>query len=337
MRSAVLIGALLLSTCAAQQAGATRFPELQALVEQRVTQGFSGVVLVARGDDLLLFDGFGELGGHRVARDDAFWIASTGKQFAATAIVLLAQRGRLDLDAPLSTFFPEAPADKAGITVRQLLSHTSGIGQSYVSEEQATREAAVAAMLAEPIEGEPGDRFRYSNSNLQLAAAIVEVVSGVPYAAFARANLFEPAQLTSTGFATPDTRVSPTLTPAPDRLQRAYWGEQGAYSSAADLFHWYRTVTSGALLNANSIATLFRPHAQIGEGIAALGWFIGVSPQGRPVRFTRGNEDFGPNSLIYAYPDSDVVIIVLTHAGDANDDISWSRQVHRDIEAALAL
>lgn len=340
MRSTALVGVFWLTACAMTPNAAppaAEAPNLRRVVAQRVSEGFSGAVLVARGDELLVFDGFGEISGHRVARDDTFWIASTGKQFASAAILLLAQRGQLDLDAPLSRFFPDAPADKARITIRQLLSHTSGFGQSYASELKSSREDAVAAMLAEPLEGEPGDRFRYSNSNFQLAAAVVEVVSGLSYREFTQRNLFAPAGLESTGFATDETRISATLSPPPERLQRAYWGEQGAYSTANDLLRWYRAIASARALNAESVEELFEPRVQIGEGSAAYGWFIGTSPRGRQVRFTRGNEDFGANSLIYAYPESDVVIIVLTHAGDANDDMSWSRQVHHDIEAALEL
>lgn len=332
-RRALLTG-FLLSACATTR-GEER--ELRALVDMRVAQGFSGAVLVARGDDALLFDGFGELGGRAVRRDDRFWIASTAKQFVAAAVLILAQQRRLDIDAPLSTFFPDAPSDKAPITLRQLLSHTSGLAQSYVSEEQTSRAGAVAAMLAEPLEGTPGEAFRYSNSNMQLAAAIVEVVSGVSYHDFARHELFARAHLRDTGFAGADANVSPALEAAPERLTRPYWGGQGTYSSAGDLRRWYRALDSGVILNRASIETMFRPHARISEGEAGLGWFLTRSPRGRSVRFTRGNEDFGANSLIYAYPDADVLIVVLTHAGDAPDDTSWSRSVHRDIEAALAL
>lgn len=332
-RRALLTG-FLVSACATTP-GEER--ELRALVDMRVTQGFSGAVLVARRDDVLLFDGFGEIGGRAVRRDDRFWIASAAKQFVATAVLLLAERRRLDIDAPLSTFFPEAPADKAAITLRQMLSHVSGIGQSYVSEQQPDRQSAVAAMLAEPVIDTPGNEFHYSNSNTQLAVAIVEIVSGVSYQDFARDELFARARLNDTGFAGASANVSPAPEPPPERLTRPYWGGQGVYSSAGDLLRWYRALNSGVILNAASIETMFRPAARIGEGDAGLGWFTTNSPQGKHVRFTRGNEDFGANSLIYAYNDDEAVIVVLTHAGDSPDDMSWSRRVHRDIEAALAL
>jgi CubicO group peptidase (beta-lactamase class C family) len=297
-------------------------------MEMRVGQGFSGVVLVAQRNQVSLFDGFGELGGRVVRRDDRFWIASSAKQFVATAILLLAQNGRLSVDAPLSTFFPDAPTDKAPITVGQLLSHTSGLGQSYVSEQQSDRRSAVLAMFAEPMAGAPGNDFRYSNSNTQLAVAIVEVISGVSYQDFACDELFARVGLPNTGFAGANAVISAAREPLPERLTHPYWGGQGVYSSEVIYI-----VGVARLV----VEAMFRSHARIGEGDAALGWFTSNSPQGKHVRFTRGNEDFGANSLIYAYNDAEAVIVVLTHAGDSTDDMSWSRRVHRDIEAALAL
>ena len=332
-RRALLTG-LMVSACATAPGEAR---ELRALMEMRVGQGFSGVVLVAHRNQVSLFDGFGELGGRAVRRDDRFWIASSAKQFVATAILLLAQNGRLSLDAPLSTFFPDAPTDKAPITVGQLLSHTSGLGQSYVSEQQSDRRSAVLAMFAEPMAGAPGNDFRYSNSNTQLAVAIVEVISGISYQDFACDELFARVGLPNTGFAGANAVISAAREPLPERLTHPYWGGQGVYSSAGDLYRWYRALNAGGILNAASIEAMFRSHARIGEGDAALGWFTSNSPQGKHVRFTRGNEDFGANSLIYAYNDAEAVIVVLTHAGDSTDDMSWSRRVHRDIEAALAL
>lgn len=328
MHRRTLLTGFLVSACALPRE--TR--ELDALLEMRWEQGFSGVVLVARHDDFVLFRG---VGGRAMQRDTRFWIASTAKQFAATAVLLLAQQGRLDIDAPLSTFFPGAPADKAPITLRQLLSHTSGFGQSYVSEQQSGRQSAVSAMLAEPLVDLPGVDFHYSNSNTQLAVAVVEAVAGASYQDFAR-EMFARVGLRDTGFAGPGANVTPTRETLPERLTHPYWGGQGVYSSAGDLYRWYRALDAGEILNAASIEAMFRPYARIGEGDAGLGWFTSISPRGKQVRFTRGNEDFGANSLIYAYTDDEAVIIVLTHAGDA-PDMSWSRRVHGDIETALAL
>ena len=75
----------------------------------------------------------------------------------------------------------------------------------------------------------------------------------------------------------------------------------------------------------------------IGEGQAALGCFVTTTGRGTRRIWTRGNDDFGPNSLIYVYPDRDLVIVILTHAGQKTEDISWSRALVGDLEAALGL
>jgi CubicO group peptidase (beta-lactamase class C family) len=308
-------------------------------VSAEVPRGFSGAVLVANGGHILLEKGYGSIGGVSMRPDTPFWIASSGKQFTSAAILRCAEKGGLSLTDPLGRFFPEARGSVASITVRQLLSHTSGFDQSYVSEGAPDRATAVSRMLREPLADVPGKKFHYSNTNYQLAVAIVEVVSGRPYRQFVSSELWRRAGLTRTGFAGgPGAgRVAPAASPMPERLRKAGWGGEGVYSTAEDLFAWYRALRQGRVLSPSSVEVLFTPVAPIGEGQTALGWFIGRSPAGTAAIFTRGNEDFGPNSLLYAYPASETVVVVLTHAGDANDDLSWSRFVLRKIEAALGL
>ncbi|MGQ0588947.1 MAG: serine hydrolase domain-containing protein [Sphingosinicella sp.] len=322
-----ILAALAAPACATTQ---PQDPDLGALVDAHVANGFSGAVLAARGDEVLLSRG----------ADDRFWIASTAKQFVAAAVVKLVEQGRLGLDDPLSRFFPDAPADKAAITLRQLLSHMSGIGQSYVSERLGERAPAVAAMFAEPLAGPPGSGFRYSNSNIQLAVAVVEAVSGMSYPEFARSVLWAPAGLADTGFAGGEVTatVSPIEGALPPRLIQGFWGGEGVFSSAHDLYRWVRALRSGRAMRRASADLMFAPvqGATISEGAAALGWFVGHAPSGATRVFIRGNEDFGANSLIYYYPEHDITIIVLTHAGDAGE-LSWSRTVHADVERALGL
>ena len=312
---------------------------LSDLIQHKVPKGFSGSVLVAKGNRLLLHRGFGTIGHKAIRRSDRFWISSTAKQFVSAAILKLADQNRLKLSDSLSRFFPGVAADKAGITVHQLLSHMSGFGQSYVGEKQPSHDSAVFALLAEPLVAVPGQGFRYSNANFDLAAAIVETVSGMAFAEFVRSQLWAPANLTRTGFAGPETspHVCPVPGGIPSRLKVESWGEHGVFSSTADLFHWYRALNAGRIISPAAVGQLFGPVAKIGEGYAGLGWFIGTSPTGKQMIFTRGNDDFGPNSLIYAYPERKIVIVVLTHAGDADDETSWSRSILAEIQSALNL
>lgn len=313
--------------------------EIDKAITLHVQDGFSGVVLVARAADVIVFRGYGSQQGKSVAADDRFWLASTGKQFVSAAIFKLVEQRKVDLDDRISRFFPSAPADKSGITVRQLLTHTSGLGQSYVSEGLSDRGIAVSRMLSEPLKGLPGTEFRYSNNNTQLAAAIVEVASGVPYPDFVSRFLWSPAGLTETGFAGP--RTSPTVNPIrgvlPQRLRKAYWGEQGVFSTATDLFNWHRALRSNNILTKRSVEEMLAPAVRIGEGHATPGWFRGATQRGTDFVFVRGNEDFGANSLLYVYPARATTIIVLTHAGNADEQTSWSRRILQAVEQVLGL
>lgn len=311
---------------------------IDSTVRGHTANGFSGAVLVGCEGTVLLQSGYGSVGGVAVDPNTRFWIASTAKQFVGAAILKCQERGHLSLNDSLALFFPDAPPDKRHITIKQLLTHTSGLAQSYASEGQADREAAVRLMLSEPA-AQPVGRFRYSNSNIQLAVAIVEVVSRRSYQEFARQELWVPAGLTGTGFAGDPGAggVAAAVRATPERLASGSWGGEGVYSTVNDLFRWYRSLRSGRILSQRSVDELFAAVAPISEGHTGLTWYSGVSPSGTRRIFIRGNEDFGPNSLIYVYPDRDIVIVVLTHAGNADSERSWSRLVHEQIERVLSL
>ena len=247
--------------------------------------------------------------------------------------------GLVGLDWPISRVL-KVPADKQSITVRQLLSHTSGLAQGDAGEVAPSAAAAARAVLQYPLEAAPGARFIYSNGNYFLAAAIVERVSRTAFTSFVRRQLLDPAGSKDTGQAiggSANAHVSPLPGIEPPRLSRPRWLASGFYSTAGDLRRWLLALLQSRVLRAESVAALFQPVARTQEASSALGWFVAKSQAGTDTIFTRGNDDFGPNSLIYFYPRSQTLIVVLTHAGDENEDRSWSRSVHADIEAVLGL
>jgi CubicO group peptidase (beta-lactamase class C family) len=311
--------------------------QIDSVVRSDVARGFFGSVLVARGDRILLNRGYGVVAGVNVRADSRFWIASGGKQFTSAAILKCVEQGRLKLDDPITRFLPDVPSDKRSITVRQLLSHLSGLGQSYASEEETDRAVAVRRMLADTLVDSTGKRFHYSNSNYQLAVAIVEIVSGIDYKSFVQRELLSPLRLRNTGFSgsAGARQVLPAVGTTPARLRSNYWGGQGYYSTTADLFHWYRALRGGKVVAPAIEEVLFEPVTPIQEGQAALGWFIGKTEKGETRIFTRGNEDWGPNVLLYAYPAHDAVIVILTHAGNAPGSTSWSRHVLGQLEGIV--
>lgn len=343
LTAAILLSVFAFNSAAASQAISRRDVLLAATIdraiEEEVRKGFSGAVLIARGKNCIIDRGYGSIRSFPVQSRSRFWVASAAKQFVSAAILKLVERGLLDLRDPLSKFFPDAPADKRTITVEQLLAHISGLDQSYVSEGLADRATAVKRMLDEPLIEKPGTKFRYSNSNYQLAVAVVEVVSGRSYKEFVLEELLHPAGLRNTGFSgDPGGRiVSPAVADTPARLGKSEWGGEGVYSTTGDLLKWYRALQSGLVLSPASVKRFFTGVTPISEGQTALGWFVGRTEKGATRIFTRGNEGFGANALVYVYPETDTVIIVLSHAGQANDDFSWSRLVHNKIEKLLGL
>jgi CubicO group peptidase (beta-lactamase class C family) len=311
---------------------------LAAATAAEARLGFAGAVLVAQRGVIRLDEVHGAVRGQPVRRESRFWISSMGKQFISAAIMRCADLGYLRVDQTLAEIWPDTPADKGAVTVRQVLSHTSGLPQSYDFEVTASSDEARASILTLSLEAAPGDHFIYSNANYALAAAIIERASGGNYAAFVRAQLLDRAGLHDTGQFpnNPEPHVEPIAGETPPVLGRLRWW-QAYYSTAHDLYRWRQALWSDRIISASARTTLLSPVAPIQEGQAALGWFIGTAEHGATRIFVRGNDDTGQNSLIYYYPQTDTTIIVLTHAGYKDDETSWSRAMLASLEAALSL
>ena len=163
-----------------------------------------GSVLVARGKQVLFSKGYGFANLEwRVPNDPAtkFRIGSITKQFTAAAILLLEERGKLTLDDPVRKFLPDAPAAWDKITLRGLLTHTSGIADIVTNPEfeklqslATTPEELVERFRRLPLDFAPGSQFSYSNSGYMLLSYLIEKISGSSYEAFLRENLLRRSE-----------------------------------------------------------------------------------------------------------------------------------------------
>lgn len=338
---------LVATTAATAQGTAPSIPaeqlsRLETRLESLTGKGFSGVVLIQRSTETIFDRAFGSVHGRRVQRNDLFWVASISKSFTAAAAMKCREQGRIRLDDPIARYLYKVPEDKQRITLRQLLTHTSGLPQSYVSEELADREQAVQALLREKLTAAPGEKFGYSNANYELVAAIVEIVNGRPFEEFVRTEVLRPAGLEDTGFwfDRAAREVSPTLEPLPTRLQHRGWelGAGGMYSSVEDLARWSQALWQGRVVGEESTKMIFSDQVKISEGQSGFGWFHGRSPKGTEFWFTRGNDSFGPNALIYFYPAKQITVVVTSHGGDdAVRDMGWSRVALQEVIEGLEL
>src|ERR1051326_1167884 len=165
-------------------------------------------VAVVRDGKLVFAKGYGmanlELG-VPATKDTVYELLSVSKQFTAAAVLMLVEAGKVNLDAKLADYLPDTPASWSEVTVRHLLSHTSGI-MDYTDippffeniRQDATPEELLKPVKARPLLFAPGTRWRYSNSNYYLLGLLIEKVSGQKLADFLEERLFKPLGMTAT-------------------------------------------------------------------------------------------------------------------------------------------
>jgi D-alanyl-D-alanine carboxypeptidase len=261
--------------------------------------------------------------------DLRYAIGSISKQFTAVAILLLQQDGKLKLDDPVSRFIPGLTRGNE-VTVRQLLSHTSGYQdfwpQDYVMPGmlQATTPQAIAdAWAKKPLDFTPGSRWQYSNTNYTLAGMVVEKASGMPFFQFIHSRILVPAGLTSAMNFDVNPRVANAtgylryglgpLRPAPDA--GAGWMEAaaGLAMTAKDLATWDINLIRHGLLTPASYRELER-EVVLNNG-AGTGYALGldVGMQGDHFMLEHSGEVSGFTAENMVFPDDSAAIVGLTN------------------------
>ncbi len=241
------------------------------------TKNFSGVIYIARGDRVLFQQGYGladptfDIPNTPATR---FHIASISKAFTAAAVLLLEERGQLSTTDSVARFLPGVPQGEK-IRLSHLLTHSSGVRNvgdfppltpgTYVPYTAAD---LVAAIEKNPLDFEPGTRSRYTNSDYNVLARIIEVVSGQPFGDFLKANVFDPLNLRSTVHDGDAGRVIGNLASGtrPEGLRGVSFvpyldwstktGSGSLVSSAADLCSFARALFSGKWLRPASLAKI---------------------------------------------------------------------------------
>ncbi len=284
--------------------------------------GFSGSVLVARHQKVLIQKGYGladRTRGLPVTADTAFGIASLDKQFTAAAILRLEMQGKLKVADPIKKYLDSVPADKADITIHQLLTHTSGLANTY-RDELADLEFPqyIEAILQTRLGALPGKEFIYSNTGYDLLAWIIERVSGMSYERYLAAELFTPAGLVKTGLRLPRWSSNEVAqyqdSGGPDPAARLKWDKDPVHpflsmrTTVEDLFRWHLALSTHKVLSPDATTRLF---AVDKEGYA-YGWNIGKTARGTTVAYHGGSDSaLGLVAAFHRYLDEDAAIIVL--------------------------
>ena len=261
-------------------AGEPTFPGIGAAMEEMVAKKeVAGVVTqVVTKDKVLHLEstGLADVAAKRpMTPDTLFWIASMTKPITGTAMLMLQDEGKLKVSDPVEKYLPEfaglkTPSGKpANLTIAQCMTHTSGLGEANAAEAQKVRTLAdmIPLFLAAPMQYEPGEKWKYTQSGINTAARIVEVVSGQTFDAFLQQRLFDPLGMKDTTFyltdaqrarlATPYTKNKDTgaLEAVPPRADyngtrdRPPQGNGGLYSTARDYARFCQMLLAGGMLD----------------------------------------------------------------------------------------
>lgn len=330
--------AFVILLCAAATAGSTVPAQLDAILKDYGRADAPGAsVLVAQDGKVLYRKAFGLADLEErtpVTTATNFRLASVTKQFTATAVLLLAERGKLSLDDPLTRFFPGFAGAAHGVKVRHLLGHTSGL----LDYEDLIRPGTTVPLKDRDVLDlvgrqdrlyfAPGSRFRYSNTGYALLALIVEKVSGRSFARFLEENIFDPLGMAGTvaheeGISKVERRAygysekSGRFERTDQSLTSAVLGDGGIYSSVEDLWLWDQALYGTRLLPAETLAMAFQAGAptsdQPGSGYG-YGWYV-ASHRGTRKIWHYG-ETIGFSTYLARYPDRRLTIILLTNRND---------------------
>ncbi|NIV12098.1 MAG: serine hydrolase [Aliifodinibius sp.] len=321
--------------------------DLESRIDQYLSpliegKNFSGSILIHQKNEIVLSKGYGlanipfEI---KNSPQTKFHIASLSKSFTAAAILLLDEKGSIQVGDFVIKYIPEL-SNFENVTIHHLLSHTSGIPdinrqrryRNLLKKNQTASALIDVIKEYEPI-FEPGAKYSYSNSNYNILARIIEVTSDQDYGTFLRKYIFDPLGLTNTahhqhmgqlikhsadGYVPAGGYTSVEHAPYIDWSVKT--GNGSLYSTTEDLLKWMTALMGGKVLSESSLNKMLEEK---------YGWFV-RKKMGEEVIYYNGNSP-GFNSYLGHFPKRDITIIVL-----GNNDIPLATTIGEGL-AALRL
>ncbi len=305
-----------------------------AMNEQKIP-GVS--IAVARGGRTLLAKGYGLANVEldvKASPSTVYRIGSLTKQFTAAATMRLVEAGRIALDDPIEKYLPDYPVAGRRITIRHLLTHTSGI-KSYTglgprfwdsSRLDLSHEKLIALFKDEPPDFQPGEKYLYNNSGYYLLGVIVEKVNFESYGSHVKKTLFDPLGLSSTVYCDNEPVVRQraagyqvTLGVVQNAAQLSMkppFSAGALCSSVTDLVAWTSALMNGKVVSRASLDQMITP-AKLNDGKpTTYGFGLGVG-DGDKRAISHGGGINGFASFMTYLPDREIVVVVLTNLGGA--------------------
>jgi CubicO group peptidase (beta-lactamase class C family) len=266
-----------------------------------------------------------------------FQSGSVGKQFTATAVMMLVESGKLGLDDPITKYFPEAPSSWKQVTVRELLSHTAGFTdypKDFDEQKNYTEAELLKIVEAIPLAYPPGTSWSYSNLGYLTLGILIRKVTGEFYGDFLQERIFRPLQMSTTriiseadvianrsagyrlvnGQVKNQEWVSPSLNTTAD---------VSLYFSILDLAKWDAALYTEKLLKKSSLGQMWTVaslrNGQPNSGHYGFGWFIEVQDGHRVIEHEGAWQGF--ETQISRYVDDELTVVVLTNLAEAKPDV----------------
>lgn len=287
---AILTAVAVAYFCISCQPTDTKKEKLEKLAEKYFAEGYyNGTILVADSTGILLEKAYGMADfadSIPLQPASTFYLASVSKQFTAMAVMLLYERGQLSFEDKLSSFYPELPGWADTVTIRHLLTHTSGIPDYYelgLARPGFTNKDVVALTGdIEKLNFSPGAKYEYSNTAYVLLSSIVQQLAQQGFNDFMQANVFGPAGMSAT-VAYDESK--------PERKNRCKGfdaegkeddypylttGGGGIYSNVQDLYRWHLALQTNKLVASSTFEQAFKPMVLSDGNLShyGFGWML---------------------------------------------------------------
>ncbi len=262
-----------------------------------------------------------------------FNICSMTKQFTAYSILQLTREGKLSLDDKLSRFFPDFAPEVAGkVSVRQLLTHSSGIMDhySYVDKARYTefwdKDVLAAISSVDSVYFPPGSRYRYSNAAFCLLSLIIEKLSGETYPAYICNHVFTPLNMTRSNVIQPDFKISDRafgyefakdtfrISDAKESLFFSTMGDGGVYTSIDDYLRWVTAIQQDSVLDPDLVEEAQSAQFPVDTARSlsyGFGWYVAGSGESKLVYHTGSNGGF--RSIVLTKPSKKYAVVIFSN------------------------
>lgn len=321
--------------------------KIDSILTNKYKSNEPGVVaLVSKGDQFVYHKAFGKANlelNVPMRTNQVFNIGSMTKQFTAMAILMLVEQGKLALDNEIINFLPDYPTNGQRITIHHLLNHTSGI-KNYTSirkirsmiRTDVSPKELIDIFNKEPLDFNPGEKFKYNNSGYFVLGYIIEQVSGESYGDFIEKNIFQPLGMTSSFYGSHSKIIQNRASGYHSRknqfknvMYASYSLSQAAgslTSNTEDLFKWLQAIKNNTLVKKETKDKLFTNY-NLEDGSSTnygYGWHIrGIN---NIETYQHGGSIFGFKSMAVYIPIEDIYVVLLS-----NCDCNSPTQATKDI------